>query len=232
MPGAVPRLYLVTDRRATAGRPLADVVRAALAGVPAEARGAVAVQLREKDLDGRALFELARDAARGHARRGRRPLRQRPRRRRPRRGRRRRPPRRPVARARRRRARRARPRRSPSRRTRAPRSRRRRARAPRRRCASPSSVPSGTRRRSAPTARPSASRRCATPPRVGLPAPRARRVTPRARAACRDGGRRRAWPASAPSSRPHRPRDGRPAACSSWQSDELLETVGQHARMT
>jgi thiamine-phosphate pyrophosphorylase len=61
VPGAVPRLYLVTDRRATAGRPLVEVVRAALAGAPADARGAVAVQLREKDLGGRALFELARD---------------------------------------------------------------------------------------------------------------------------------------------------------------------------
>jgi thiamine-phosphate pyrophosphorylase len=59
VPGAVPRLYLVTDRHATVGRPLADVVRAALAAVPLEARGAVAVQLREKDLPGRALFELA-----------------------------------------------------------------------------------------------------------------------------------------------------------------------------
>jgi thiamine-phosphate pyrophosphorylase len=60
MPDAVPRLYLVTDRRATAGRPLVDVVRAALAAVPAAARGAVAVQLREKDLEARALLELAR----------------------------------------------------------------------------------------------------------------------------------------------------------------------------
>jgi thiamine-phosphate pyrophosphorylase len=60
MRGAVPRLILVTDRRATAGRPLVEVVRAALAAVPAEARGAVAVQLREKDLEGRALLELAR----------------------------------------------------------------------------------------------------------------------------------------------------------------------------
>jgi thiamine-phosphate pyrophosphorylase len=57
--GAIPRLYLITDRHATAGRPLADVVRAALAGVPPEARGAVAVQLREKDLEARALLELA-----------------------------------------------------------------------------------------------------------------------------------------------------------------------------
>jgi thiamine-phosphate pyrophosphorylase len=56
-----PRLYLVTDRRATNGRPLVDVVRAALSGVPAAARGAVAVQLREKDLEGRALLALARE---------------------------------------------------------------------------------------------------------------------------------------------------------------------------
>jgi thiamine-phosphate pyrophosphorylase len=53
----VPRLYIITDRRATGGRPLTDVVRAALAGAPP---GAVGVQLREKDLDGRALVELAR----------------------------------------------------------------------------------------------------------------------------------------------------------------------------
>jgi thiamine-phosphate pyrophosphorylase len=59
--GAVPRLYVVTDRHATAGRPLVDVVRAALAGVPAEDRGAVAISLREKDLDGRALVALARE---------------------------------------------------------------------------------------------------------------------------------------------------------------------------
>ncbi|HVU52411.1 MAG TPA: thiamine phosphate synthase [Polyangia bacterium] len=60
MPDRVPRLILVTDRRATAGRPLVEVVRAALAATPAEARGAVAVQLREKDLEARALLELAR----------------------------------------------------------------------------------------------------------------------------------------------------------------------------
>ena len=58
--GAPPRLYIVTDRAATGGRPLAAVVRAALAGA---VRGgldgaAVAVQLREKDLPGRALREL------------------------------------------------------------------------------------------------------------------------------------------------------------------------------
>jgi thiamine-phosphate pyrophosphorylase len=57
--GPVPRLYVITDRHATAGRALTDVVRAALAGTPADARGAVAVQLRDKDLDGRALTALA-----------------------------------------------------------------------------------------------------------------------------------------------------------------------------
>jgi thiamine-phosphate pyrophosphorylase len=57
----VPRLYLVTDRHATAGRPLGAVVRAALAGAPPDARGAIAVQLREKDIDGAALVALARD---------------------------------------------------------------------------------------------------------------------------------------------------------------------------
>jgi thiamine-phosphate pyrophosphorylase len=58
VPGVVPRLYLITDRCATAGRPLIDVVRAALAGA---SRGALAVQLREKDLEARALLALARE---------------------------------------------------------------------------------------------------------------------------------------------------------------------------
>ena len=50
---ALPRVILVTDRRATGGRDLVDVVRTALdAGLPA-------VQLREKDLSGRELFALA-----------------------------------------------------------------------------------------------------------------------------------------------------------------------------
>lgn len=59
---AAPRLYLITDRKATGGRALVDVVATALAGIagsgldPAD----VAVQLREKDLDGRALAELGR----------------------------------------------------------------------------------------------------------------------------------------------------------------------------
>jgi thiamine-phosphate pyrophosphorylase len=46
-------LYLVTDRQRTAGRPLLDVVEAALRG------GVDAVQLREKDLSGAALCTLA-----------------------------------------------------------------------------------------------------------------------------------------------------------------------------
>jgi thiamine-phosphate pyrophosphorylase len=59
--GGVPRAYLITDRHATAGRPLVEVVRAALAGAPP---GTVAVQLREKDLQGGsagALTALARE---------------------------------------------------------------------------------------------------------------------------------------------------------------------------
>jgi len=59
--GVAPLLYLVTDRHATAGRPLAGVVAAALEGFPPRLpRSALAVQLREKDLDGRALTELGR----------------------------------------------------------------------------------------------------------------------------------------------------------------------------
>lgn len=57
------RLYLVTDRKAAdaAGRSLAAVLEAALA--PAGRRAVrVAVQLREKDLDGGPLFALAREA--------------------------------------------------------------------------------------------------------------------------------------------------------------------------
>jgi len=46
-------LTLVTDRHATGGRDLLDVVRAALDG------GLPAVQLRDKDLDGGPLFALA-----------------------------------------------------------------------------------------------------------------------------------------------------------------------------
>jgi len=58
-----PRVYLVTDRHATAGRPLGAVVRDALAAVDGATipRSAVAVQLREKDLGGRALVTLGRE---------------------------------------------------------------------------------------------------------------------------------------------------------------------------
>jgi thiamine-phosphate pyrophosphorylase len=61
-PPRPPRLYLITDRHATGGRPLADVVTAALRGIGRSglAPADVAVQLREKDLCGRDLTELAR----------------------------------------------------------------------------------------------------------------------------------------------------------------------------
>jgi len=47
------RLYLVTDRKQTNGRPLVEVIHAALDG------GVRAVQLREKDLEGGELYHLA-----------------------------------------------------------------------------------------------------------------------------------------------------------------------------
>lgn len=53
MPAGLFRLCLVTDRAHTRGRPLLEVVEAALAG------GVDAVQLREKDLPARDLLELA-----------------------------------------------------------------------------------------------------------------------------------------------------------------------------
>ena len=58
----VPRLYLITDRKATGGRALMEVVAAALTGIAGSGLdpGDVAVQLREKDLQGRALTELGR----------------------------------------------------------------------------------------------------------------------------------------------------------------------------
>lgn len=46
-------LYLITDRQQTGGRPLLEVVEAALQG------GVRAVQLREKDLNTKELYELA-----------------------------------------------------------------------------------------------------------------------------------------------------------------------------
>jgi len=57
---APPRLYIVTDRTATGGRPLVEVVARALEGISDSGLHAreVAVQLREKDLEGRALTEL------------------------------------------------------------------------------------------------------------------------------------------------------------------------------
>ena len=58
-PQGAPRVYLITDRRATNGRPLVDVIARALDGAGAHAP-AVAVQLREKDLEARPLLDLAR----------------------------------------------------------------------------------------------------------------------------------------------------------------------------
>lgn len=55
-----PRLLLVTDRRAIRGRSLVEVVERALTGIAGVAPADVAVQLREKDLDGGPLTELAR----------------------------------------------------------------------------------------------------------------------------------------------------------------------------
>lgn len=51
-------LYLVTDRRQTAGRPLLDVLEACLAA------GVRAIQLREKDLTTRKLFRLGTEVRR------------------------------------------------------------------------------------------------------------------------------------------------------------------------
>lgn len=52
--GPAESLYLITDRRNTRERPLIDMLERALAG------GVRLVQLREKDLGGRELLELAR----------------------------------------------------------------------------------------------------------------------------------------------------------------------------
>ncbi|ETX04424.1 thiamine phosphate synthase [Candidatus Entotheonella palauensis] len=52
MARSIPRLYVVTDRQQTAGRPLEAVVAAAAQG------GAGMVQLREKDLTARELYDL------------------------------------------------------------------------------------------------------------------------------------------------------------------------------
>ena len=62
MTGA-PHLYIITDRHASLGRPLPEVIARALAGAATAIRAGarVAVQLREKDLDARALLAMARD---------------------------------------------------------------------------------------------------------------------------------------------------------------------------
>jgi thiamine-phosphate pyrophosphorylase len=49
---SIPRLYVVTDRQQTAGRPLEEVLAAAARG------GAGMIQLREKDLTARELYDL------------------------------------------------------------------------------------------------------------------------------------------------------------------------------
>jgi len=54
-----PALYFITDRNATNGRPLADVVAAALSGHRAQTAARLAVQLRENDLPVRELLQLA-----------------------------------------------------------------------------------------------------------------------------------------------------------------------------
>ena len=57
-----PILYIITDRHATRGRPLDGVLARALDGAAAAGvtPGTIAVQLREKDLEARAMLELAR----------------------------------------------------------------------------------------------------------------------------------------------------------------------------
>lgn len=52
---SLPSLYLITDRNQTLARPLRDVVKTALEG------GVRMIQLREKDLSGNELFNLARE---------------------------------------------------------------------------------------------------------------------------------------------------------------------------
>src|SRR6266542_5149378 len=57
MPHVDFSFYLVTDRHQTHGRPLLDVIRAAVRA------GVKAVQLREKDMPARPLLALAREAS-------------------------------------------------------------------------------------------------------------------------------------------------------------------------
>jgi thiamine-phosphate pyrophosphorylase len=59
---AAPRLYIVTDRKATGGRPLTTIIEQALEGIPDSGLwpDEVAVQLREKDLPTNILTRAAR----------------------------------------------------------------------------------------------------------------------------------------------------------------------------
>jgi thiamine-phosphate pyrophosphorylase len=67
-----PALYVVTDRHATRGRPLAEVVARVLDGAARAGvrEGTVAIQLREKDLEARALLKAALSLRALTARRG------------------------------------------------------------------------------------------------------------------------------------------------------------------
>ncbi len=64
--GPAPRVYLVTDRHATGGRPLHEAIDEAIGQTQRalsktnQPPSALAVQLREKDLTGRPLLDLAR----------------------------------------------------------------------------------------------------------------------------------------------------------------------------
>ncbi len=61
--GRAPLVYLITDRHAARDQSLAKVVASALCALTGSSfpRSAVAVQLREKDLTGRALCDLGRE---------------------------------------------------------------------------------------------------------------------------------------------------------------------------
>jgi thiamine-phosphate pyrophosphorylase len=62
MPRVDFKLYLISDRKLAARRGLADTIESALqAAAELHARPPIAVQLREKDLDGRALIQLANE---------------------------------------------------------------------------------------------------------------------------------------------------------------------------
>ena len=57
--GAGFRLYLITDRKLAGARGLVTTCEAALEAAAGSRRGSIALQLREKDLEARGLFELA-----------------------------------------------------------------------------------------------------------------------------------------------------------------------------